>query len=67
MNKIYNIVVDAYFDENLKTFSTNLSEGERIVSTCLVTGGIGSDNRFVICTELAPVKGRNLLKEELVR
>lgn len=61
MNKIFSIVIDENFDASLKTFQSNLSMDEEIVSTCVVK------DRFVVCTQKIDkpnYHNRNLLLEE---
>lgn len=68
MNKIHNILIDEYFDDNLKLFSDNLGPMEEVVSTSVVPTTNG--NRFVICTrkvENVDVRSRNLLLEEVTK
>lgn len=68
MNKIYSIVVDKHFDENLKLFAENLSLNEEIVQTSVVPTPTG--NQFIICTrkvEQVDVASRNLLLEEVTK
>ena len=69
MNRIYNITIDKFFDENLKLFANNLSSNEEIVSTSVVP--MFGESRFVICTrkveQLVDTKHRNLLLEEVAK
>lgn len=61
MNKIYNVVIDNLFNENLKKFSDDLPPDEEVVSTCVV------GDRFVICcrrVQNVNIVSRNLLLEE---
>lgn len=60
-NRIYNIVIDGDFDENLQLFAKNLSPDEEIVSTATIVNA-GSGDRLVVCTRKKETK--NLLLEE---
>lgn len=61
MNKIYNIVLDEDFEQNLKKFSDTLPLDEEIVQMCEVM------NRLIICCRRVQnpnLQNRNLLLEE---